>query len=203
MKKLLRFLGVSSLAGLGVLAAQAQPANNNFANRITISGTTINVTGSNVGANKETGEPNHAGNIGGASVWWTWTAPGSSQVVIDTIGSTYNTLLAVYTGPTVNGLTEIASNNNINGNQNTRSRVTFNAVAGTVYQIAVDGNRGNFGAVATGTIQLNLAMSVNVTITEPANGSLFGLGNPITISASGTPLTPPITQIDFYRGGRS
>src|ERR1051325_9290302 len=164
MKKLLGSLGVSCLAMVAMTTAQAQPANNNFANRITLSGASLTVSGSNVGATKEAGEPNHAGNIGGASVWWTWTAPGSSQVVIDTIGSTYNTLLAVYTGPTVNGLTEIASNNNINGNQNTRSRVTFNAVAGTVYQIAVDGNRGNFGAVATGTIQLNLAMSVNVTV---------------------------------------
>src|SRR5262249_54229520 len=131
MKKLLRFLGLSSLAGLGVLAAQAQPANNNFASRIAISGTTITVSGSNVGANKETGEPSHAGNLGGASVWWTWTAPGSSQVVIDTIGSSFNTTLAAYTGNAVNALTEIASNNNISG-QNTRSRVTFNAVGGTV-----------------------------------------------------------------------
>src|ERR1051326_7698416 len=104
MKKLLRFLGVSSLAGLGVLAAQAQPANNNFANRITISGTTINVTGSNVGANKETGEPNHAGNIGGASVWWTWTAPTSGVVNVTTADSDIDTLLAVYTGSSLASL---------------------------------------------------------------------------------------------------
>ena len=31
--------------------------------------------GSNVGATKEPGEPDHAGDPGGASVWYTWTAP--------------------------------------------------------------------------------------------------------------------------------
>src|SRR6266542_1008391 len=51
------------------------PANDNFSDRLTISGLTNTVTGSNVNATSEPGEPNHAGNSGGKSVWWTWTAP--------------------------------------------------------------------------------------------------------------------------------
>ena len=53
----------------------ATAGNDNFADRITISGTNTTVTGSNTNATKEVGEPNHARNAGGQSVWWTWTAP--------------------------------------------------------------------------------------------------------------------------------
>jgi hypothetical protein len=44
--------------------------NNNFADAKAISGINGSATGYNFYANKETGEPNHAGNTGGKSVWW-------------------------------------------------------------------------------------------------------------------------------------
>ncbi len=47
----------------------AAPANDRFSNRIAITSTNIIVMGSNVAATKESGEPNHAGNLGGSSVW--------------------------------------------------------------------------------------------------------------------------------------
>src|SRR5204863_236523 len=72
-------------------AGSSGPANDNFASAITISGSTSTQTGTNVGATKETGEPSHAGNAGGHSVWWSWTAPGSGQATIDTIGSAFDT----------------------------------------------------------------------------------------------------------------
>ena len=53
------------------------------------------MTGTNVGATKETGEPDHAGNVGGASVWCRWVAPADGTVTFDTFGSNYDTLLAV------------------------------------------------------------------------------------------------------------
>src|SRR5439155_10714369 len=61
--------------------------NDLFANRTTITGPSITLTASNVGATKEAGEPNHGGNAGGKSVWWTWTAATSGTVTIDTLGS--------------------------------------------------------------------------------------------------------------------
>src|SRR5205085_1387523 len=48
-------------------------SNDDFANRAPISGSSLSITGTNVGATKQSGEPIHAGNAGGASVWWTWT----------------------------------------------------------------------------------------------------------------------------------
>src|SRR5712691_5645676 len=40
----------------------AAPANDNFGNASTLSGRTVNTTGSNVSATNESGEPHHAGN---------------------------------------------------------------------------------------------------------------------------------------------
>ena len=42
-----------------------------------------------------------AGREGGASVWWTWTAPASGRAVVTTRGSSFDTLLGVYTGTAV------------------------------------------------------------------------------------------------------
>jgi hypothetical protein len=132
------------------------PANDNFANATKISGTSVTLTGTNVGATKETGEPNHAGNSGGHSVWWTWTAPARGTVSIDTTGSNFDTLLAVYTGTKVSALTAVTNGSNDNNPAGgVTSIVTFNVTKNTVYHIAVDGAGG-----ATGNITLHLNPAV-------------------------------------------
>ncbi len=128
----------------GPAFGQTGPSNDLFSNAIVITNPQAIVTGSNVGATKEPGEPNHAGNAGGQSVWWTWTAPTNGTVTIDTTGSSFDTLLAVYTGDSVSNLSPVASNDDVSPNVispalNVASTVTFSAVAGTAYQIAVDG----------------------------------------------------------------
>ncbi len=145
-------VGGRPTALVGAASINFPPANDNFSNAQVISGNTGTVNGSNVNASKEAGEPNHAGNAGGKSVWYRWTAPNSGAVSIDTIGSSFDTLLGVYTGSSVSGLTLIASNDNFGGN--TTSKVTFTAVGGTVYQIAVDGFSG-----ATGSVTLNWSLT--------------------------------------------
>jgi|GEM_PF-2268051 len=125
----------------------AAPPNDNFANAQPISGSAGNLTGSNAGATKETGEPNHAGNAGGASVWYRWQAPSSGGVTFTTSGSEINTLLAVYTGGSVNTLARIASNDDL-GLRSQTSLVNFNAQAGVVYYLAVDGFDGITGGIA-------------------------------------------------------
>jgi subtilisin family serine protease len=129
--------------------------NNDFASATVLSGVRASRTGdTNVGATKETGEPNHAGNIGGKSVWYQWTAGFSGRVTVHTGGSTFDTLLAVYTGSAVGSLSEIASNDDVGGSDLT-SRVVFDVAAGTTYRIAVDGYNGGGGA-ASGSINLDL-----------------------------------------------
>jgi hypothetical protein len=129
------------------------PANDNFANAQAITGNSGGLSGSNLDATKESGEPNHGGNSGGHSVWYRWQAPASGSASIDTLGSNFDTLLGVYTGSSVNALTTIGSNDDDGG---LTSRVPFNAVNGTVYYIAVDG----FGG-ATGNISLNWSISTS------------------------------------------
>lgn len=158
------------LAGLLVsTAAVAQPANDNFAAAIVLSGTSFNTTGSNVNATREVGEPLHAGNSTPATVWWRWTAAANSDVIIDTIGSNFDTILAVYAGSAVNALTQVAVNDDASGLQ---SRVNFVASAGQTYQIVVAGF-----STATGNITLNLAAgSMPPTISSsPAAGSTLSL----------------------------
>ncbi len=130
-----------------------RPANDNFVNAQTLAGNFGTVLGTNVTCTKETGEPNHAGNAGGASAWYQWTPTASGTATIDTFGSDFDTIVGVYTGTAVGALTTIASNDDANAGT-TQSQVTFAAVAGTNYHIAVDGFSTS-GVIATGNITLH------------------------------------------------
>ncbi len=120
------------------LAAFAQPTNDSFSAAEIISGLSGTVAGSNIGATSETGEPTHAGVPVGASIWYKWVAPIGGDVTFDTFGSDFDTVLAVYVGPSVSALNEIASNDDI-ANIGGPSRVQFTATSGVTYYVAVDG----------------------------------------------------------------
>lgn len=152
------------------LNAVVAPANDAFASATAITGTSGSATGSTVGASKETGEPNHAGNRGGHSAWWTWTPASSGSTTITTAGSSFDTLLAIYTGSSVGALTGIASNDDVGRSR--QSSVTFNVTGGTTYAVAVDGYNGDFGSVTlnwthtTGSAPANDAFAGAVDLTS-------------------------------------
>src|SRR5262245_19341769 len=124
---------------LGNTASGAAPANDNFADAATLSGLSAGDGVINSGATSEPGEPNHAGNASGHSLWWRWTAPANGSVQIDTCDSyAIDTVLAVYTGDAVDALSEVASNDNF-ANCSSLSAVTFTASVGKTYHVAVDG----------------------------------------------------------------
>ncbi|MEO6002116.1 MAG: PQQ-binding-like beta-propeller repeat protein [Opitutus sp.] len=131
-----------------------RPFNDSFAERAVVSGPNVRIRSNNDGATAESGEVNHAGVAGTTSLWWTWTAPSSSQVAFDTIGSAYDTALAVYTGSTLGTLQAVASNDNASG---TASRVLIDVTGGTTYQIAVTGknNASGYTALRIGTVPAN------------------------------------------------
>ena len=151
------------------------PSNDGFASRAVLSGTAPVASGDNIEASKEVGEPSHGGNAGGRSVWWTWTLPSSGEVIVETSGSSFDTLLAVYTGNDLNQLTRVAENDQSPVGGDT-SRVSFSGVAGATYQIAVDGNNQGFGA-ANGAITLSARVGV-VPVTPP--NDRFASRSPLT-----------------------
>jgi len=122
------------------------PFNDNFAKRATLAGSTVQVRNSNAGATLETGESaTLAGVSVGASLWWTWTAPQSGTFYLDTVGSSYETVLGVFTGSSVSALTPVASNDDPTVGT---AHLVLSATAGTAYQIEVAGRNAATGITA-------------------------------------------------------
>src|ERR1051325_407891 len=101
--------------GLLAISLSGAPPNNDFANAIVLTGLTNFVTGNNAGANWEPFEPHHADLDGGKSVWWSWQAPFTGSVGVSTLGSSFDTLLGVYTGESVSNLQAVADNDDAGG----------------------------------------------------------------------------------------
>ena len=104
------------------------------------------VSASTVNATREVGEPLHAGVTSAGSLWWSFTAPSAGTLGLATIGSAIDTVLGVYTGNTVDALGEVASSDNIS--VGTSSAVSFTAIAGQRYLIAVAGKGAASGRVS-------------------------------------------------------
>ncbi len=166
------------------LRASAQ-TNDSFANRLTLSGPAPCAVSNNLHATRETGEPNHAGDAAGRSLWYTWTAPTTGTVNIGTYatftGAPTMRAVAVYTGNSLASLSEVASSNDqaqayyledpyyypllTTGGTSVNVPVT----AGVVYQIAVDALAGYPYFPDDGTVVL--AINAPPTILSAANVS--------------------------------
>jgi len=159
--------------------APVPPANDAFGAAVGVTSASWALTGNNTNATSEVSEPSHAGNAPAKSVWWTWSAPSAGTCTLRTAGSTFDTVLAVYAGSSVGLLTPVASNDNTSPAV-TDSTVSFTAVKGAVYRIAVDGKSGASGAIA-------LAGSI-VVPAGPANDSFAAASAcaGTSISGSGT-----------------
>ena len=135
------------------------PINDDFTDSILLSGTSGAVTGYNILASGEIGEPSQNGNL--ESVWWTWTAIEDGSIIIDTNGSDFDTYLSVFTGNTVDSLTTVAQNDD--GENELQSLVDLNVTAGTTYHIAVDGFSSREG---------NIVLNYNLEALPVANDDL-------------------------------
>lgn len=121
------------------------PQNDSFSRRVDLGRGSATVTGTNIGATAEIGEPNHAQvSLPLASAWWSWRPSVSGDVVISTAGSSYDTTVAVYTGSTLGSLTVVAENDDFDG---LASQVGFPVEGGVSYAIAVDGFASRVGDI--------------------------------------------------------
>jgi hypothetical protein len=158
--RLAGWFGILALMALGGFnVAYGVAANDNFINRIAISATLpATVTGNNNGASIQASEPDPDGLIDSKAIdntlWYSWTPTTSGRVIIDTQGSTIDTLLGVYLG-FVFPLGTMAENDDYAPFGNNRSRVDFYASSGVEYKICVDG----FSTQA-GDITINITESI-------------------------------------------
>ena len=140
-------------------------------------------------ASAELNEPGHFGNVASHSVWFTYTAPANGQLIISTDGSNFDTILAVYTGDDLSNLTLIAANDDNNSNET--SEVSFAAVEGEHYRIAIDGFAG-----LTGNVSLTWNLKLPLPPTAPTNvRAIASRGNQVEVSwdAPANP-TYPVNQ---------
>ena len=156
------------------------PLNDNFTNAIAIWGVLGTTNGNNSGATLELPcEPTNIvfGDLTNVdkSVWYSWTAPAYGTLTVDTIGSRFDTVLAVYTTNVggVCGLVPVAANDNYTTNS-TSSRVSFPVTLATTYFISVNGNAG---APPLDEGNFNLDWSFSTTATNSPGTLGFTLGS--------------------------
>jgi hypothetical protein len=146
-------------------------------------GFTLSQSFSTVGATKEEGEPNHAGQPGGASYWYSYTEYRNGSLQFDTTNSTFNTILAVYTSSsspaTFKTLANVGAAYTTNYTAQGQPSVLVSNLAATTYYIAIDGYLG-----ASGAARLNVRFNpANVT---PGSSAVF-----ITNSQTVVAITSP------------
>jgi subtilisin family serine protease len=147
------------------------PPNDNFITPLALSAfTNGTVTVITAGATTEFGEPLHDGKVGGKSAWFTFVPASDGVLSLTTLGSTFDTLLGVYTGTRVDQLTRVASNDDA-ANGVTHSAVAPALLGGQTYWIAVDGLDGASGIVVLGYAFTPVALR-SVTLNVSGNGAL-------------------------------
>ena len=90
------------------------------------------------GATRELLEPDHCTGSGGdhSSVWWKWTAPEDGLLTVDLSGSGFDTILAIYTGTSINALTLVACDDS-SGTSSSSLLTDVLVTGGETYRIAV------------------------------------------------------------------
>jgi hypothetical protein len=118
------------------------PSNDKLSDAIELSGPEASSTSCNINATREEGEPTFAPLEGGSnSIWWRWTAPQSGPVYLSTVGSMFETLVAVFRGTDISKL-ELVGREPV-----ATRRLSFEAEEGVTYAIGVAGSADTYGIV--------------------------------------------------------
>jgi len=180
----------SAIAALTILDSGTLPVADDFANAGTLGSSQSGVgTAANFGATTEPGEPG-PGNIPfGSSVWLQWQPEASGIASLATAGSSFDTVLAVFTGSQLTNLQLVAANDD--GGPDLSSALTFNAVAGTTYYVQISGFHGDQGDI---TLSWNLtpnSSTAPVIVVQPQNQTQTNSG-PVTLSVVVTNTFPGV-----------
>ena len=126
-------------------------SNDNFVDAEYLTGASGFVSGSNSDATIENGESKRYDSK--KTVWYSWKAPLTGVAVFDTLRTvdTYgaealeDSILGVYTGNSIETMSEVAFNDDADTGDYFESRVSFNVYKGTTYRIVVGGSGRSSG----------------------------------------------------------
>jgi hypothetical protein len=134
----------TQVATLGGVNQPTRPSNDNLANAQVIASLPYNHTLVTFMASTEASEWQPACTDIGRTVWYRYTSISTGPVSFNTIGSDFDTALAVWSG-SPGALSPVACSEDIILGKLPQSRVVFTANAGTTYYIQVGGYNGLSG----------------------------------------------------------
>jgi len=143
---------------------------------------------STVGATTQPGEPQPCGQVGTGSEWFSYTAPASGIMQINTDGSTFNTILGVYTGPGTSfaSLDEVGCGYSTNYlEQGQPSVILTNVTKGTTFFILVQGYQNSAGVA-----KLQIGLGQPLAFRNLPASQLVTAGNKATFAALAIGSTP-------------
>jgi len=134
-----------------------------------------------VGTTTDPTEPAHCGYPPCATKWFSYQAPASGMLAVDTIGANFNAVLAIYTGPGDSYTTLVpvacSANHGLAG-----EKVSFAATSGTIYWVVVGGVNC---ATGSGTIHYNLTATPAFTLLPVSQTVTNGTRVTLTSTAVG------------------
>lgn len=192
--------GASPWSALSNSVTVTTTGNNDFfASARSISGTSGSINDSNTSATREVGEPQPYGSA--ATKWYSYSAPTSGTMSINTDGSNFDTVLAVYSGSSVSTLTTLASDDD--SGSEAQSALTVSVSQGSTYFVQV----GGYTSSHVGSIVLTWSLSGSTCSGTPSNNS-FSCATTLS-TASGTSntsnslATTEAGEPSQYNSGRS
>ena len=179
-------LALTAVALLPSLA-HAAPPNDDFANRVVLTGQAV--SSAPVVIDDATREGLEPSDTGDQTVWYTWTAPANGTVTMTTAESQpFFQFLTVFNGTDCGNLVEMAQSNTRDADA---ASLTFFVEAGFTYQICL----GSDADAGGGNMQLNIVNRAT-TLTAPAVvGSLAGTNDNF---AAAVPLSGPTVSAFSY-----
>lgn len=136
----------------------------------------------NTSATLETGEPTSFSCAGSATTvgrtfWYSITPTAASAITVSSLGSDFDTVVAVYTGSAVGALTQVACNDD--AASTLQSTVQFAAQAGTTYRVQVGGYNG-----AAGNATVNISSATQSS--DPRQEGPLVVGGNLTVGGMAT-----------------
>ena len=174
--------------------ALVSPPNDFFADATDLgAASSVPISGKNVDASTEAGEPTCCSTS--ATVWYRWTAPAAGSYRVETCGSDFRTYVKVLQGSAVNALASVAENSGASGcgPAGDRAETTFNAGTNSTYYIQIGSASEPRG---------NISGSISPVAAPPPPPPPPGTDNPALISFPGAlpPASkPPVTGGAVHR----